>query len=250
MEFDQLILTANDCYKAGRTITPIGVFVHSTGANNPNISRYVQPVGTSGNHWNQGGITKCVHGFLGYDAKGEVGFTQTLPWNHRGWHAGGAANNTHIGFEICEDDLSNREYFDQTYQKAAEVVAYLCIEYDFDPLAPNVIINHAEGYQLGVASNHADTDHWWGIYGKTMDDFRVAVQEEMKIMKQAEFNQLMAVWQATQNALEPSDWSQEARKWAEDQEIITGSGDAGFQYKRDCTREELVQILWKQRSKD
>ena len=33
---------------------------------------------------------------------------QTLPWDHRGWHAGGSANNTHIGFEICEDALMLR----------------------------------------------------------------------------------------------------------------------------------------------
>jgi hypothetical protein len=34
-----------------------------------------------------------------------------LPWDHRGWHAGGSANNTHIGFEICEDGLTDSKYF-------------------------------------------------------------------------------------------------------------------------------------------
>ena len=37
MNLHQLILTGNDCYKAGRTIIPKGVMVHSTGANNPNL---------------------------------------------------------------------------------------------------------------------------------------------------------------------------------------------------------------------
>ena len=38
MEIRQSILTKNDCYKAGRTINPTGIMVHSTGANNPSLS--------------------------------------------------------------------------------------------------------------------------------------------------------------------------------------------------------------------
>ena len=41
MNLHKLILTNNDCYKAGKTITPKGIMVHSTGANNPNLKRYV-----------------------------------------------------------------------------------------------------------------------------------------------------------------------------------------------------------------
>ncbi len=41
------LLTANRCYKTGATIKPKGVMVHSTGANNPNLRRYVQPVSTT-----------------------------------------------------------------------------------------------------------------------------------------------------------------------------------------------------------
>lgn len=41
MKLIKCILTNNDCYKAGKTIKPKGVMVHSTGANNTNIRRYV-----------------------------------------------------------------------------------------------------------------------------------------------------------------------------------------------------------------
>ena len=44
MKLLQCILTENDCYQTGRTIRPKGVMVHSTGANNPSLRRYVQPV--------------------------------------------------------------------------------------------------------------------------------------------------------------------------------------------------------------
>ena len=40
MNLRKCILTENDCYRAGRTIKPKGVMVHSTGANNPNLRRY------------------------------------------------------------------------------------------------------------------------------------------------------------------------------------------------------------------
>jgi len=43
MNLRKLIFVNNDCYKAGRTITPKGIMVHSTGANNPNLKRYVGP---------------------------------------------------------------------------------------------------------------------------------------------------------------------------------------------------------------
>ena len=35
--------TQSACYKGTRTMTVRGVLWHSTGANNPNIKRYVQP---------------------------------------------------------------------------------------------------------------------------------------------------------------------------------------------------------------
>ena len=38
------------------------------------------------------------------------------------------------------------------------------------------ILCHAEGYRAGIASNHADVEHWFPRHGKTMDDFRAAVK--------------------------------------------------------------------------
>ena len=43
MNLHKQILTQNACYKAGKMITPKGIMVHSTGANNPWLKRYVGP---------------------------------------------------------------------------------------------------------------------------------------------------------------------------------------------------------------
>ena len=182
MNLHKLIFTENACYKAGRKITVKGIMVHSTGANNPWLKRYVGPddglLGKNqyNNHWNThhpGGREVCVHGFIGKLADGTIATYQTLPWDHRGWHAGGSANNTHIGFEICEDGLADATYFAKVYKEAVELCVYLCKLYG---LTEQNIICHSEGYRKGVASNHGDVMHWFPKHGKSMDTFRADVK--------------------------------------------------------------------------
>ena len=182
MNLHKLFFTENACYKAGRKITVKGIMVHSTGANNPWLKRYVGPddgkLGKNqyNNHWNTyhpGGREVCVHGFIGKLADGTIATYQTLPWDHRGWHAGGSANNSHIGFEICEDGLSDATYFKKVYQEAVELCAYLCKEFG---LTETDIICHSEGYKRGIASNHGDVMHWFPKHGKSMDTFRADVK--------------------------------------------------------------------------
>ncbi len=185
MNLHTLILTNNACYKAGRKITVNGIMVHSTGANNPYLKRYVGPddglLGKNqyGNHWNTfhpDGREICCHAFIGKLADGTIATYQTLPWNHRGWHCGGSGNDTHIGFEICEDGLSDATYFKTVYQEAVELCTYLCKQYG---LTEQNILCHSEGYQKGIASNHADVMHWFPKHGKSMDTFREDVKAKL-----------------------------------------------------------------------
>lgn len=187
MKLHKLLLTNNACFKAGRTIKPKGIMVHSTGANNPWLKRYVGPndgllgVNKANNHWNRekpGGRQVCVHAFIGKLANGKIATYQTLPWNYRGWHCGsgkrGSGNNTHISFEICEDNLTDEIYLNAVYKEAVELCVYLCKTYG---LNENNIICHSEGYKLGITSNHADVMHWFPKHGKSMDMFRADVKK-------------------------------------------------------------------------
>lgn len=168
--------------------------VHSTGSNNPNLRRYVGPddgklgVNPYGNHWNQAkpdGRQVCPHAFIGKLADSSVAIYQTLPWNYVGWHSGNgflggvknANNQGYIGFEICEDDLKDAEYFSAVYREAVDLCVYLCREYGIPPYD---IIDHSEGYRLGIASNHADVGHWFKRHGKSMDDFRADVLDGLE----------------------------------------------------------------------
>jgi len=175
-------MTRNDCYTAGRKITPKGIMVHSTATPGIMAADWFR-------RWNKsykaGEINRqvCVHAFL--DDK-EV--WQYLPWDHRGWHAGGDANNTHIGFEICEpggfsysgstmvgyDAAKHEAYFRKAWQNAVELCVLLCKEYG---LTERDIIGHAEGHRQGIASNHADPLHWFPKHGESMDTFRADVKK-------------------------------------------------------------------------
>ena len=181
MKIIESLLTKNPCYTAGRKITVQGLMLHSVGCAQPKASVFVEG-------WNKETYTRaCVHAFIDGNT-GDV--YQTLPWDHRGAHAGGTANNTHIGVEMCEPsyikynangtaftatDLAKaRASAATTYKSAVELFAYLCEQYNLNPLADGVIIAHKEGYTRGVASNHADPDHLWKGLGLpyTMDTFR------------------------------------------------------------------------------
>ena len=182
MNLHKLIFTNCDAYKAGRKITPKGIMVHSTGANNPTLRRYVGPddglLGENAynNHWNMPGVGASVHAFIGKLADGSIATYQVLPWDCRAGHCAKAANNTHIAFEICEDGLTDAVYFKKVYQEAVELTAMLCKEYKLDPMADGVVICHSEGYKRGIASNHGDVMHWFPKHGKSMDTFRADVK--------------------------------------------------------------------------
>lgn len=188
MNLYKLIFTENACYKAGKKITPKGIMVHSTGADNPLLNRYVGPddgrLGKNkyNNHWNQPMDRRiCCHAFIGELANGEVATYQVLPWNHRGWHGAsgknGSCNDTHIGFEICEDGLNDAAYFKKIYQEAVDLCVFLCKQFD---LTEKDIIDHREGHALGIASNHGDVKHWFSKHGKSMDDLRADVKAQLK----------------------------------------------------------------------
>lgn len=187
MNIKQCILTNNECYIKGQKIKPKGIMIHSTGANNPNLKRYVQPddglLGKNiyGNHWNKKGVKVCVHAFIGKDKNGKVQVYQTLPWDHRGWHCGRSGNDTHISFEICEDNLKDAKYFNEVYNAAVELCAYLCKEFK---LTEKDVICHSEGYKLGIASNHSDVMHWFPKFGKDMDSFRADVKKALQPKKE------------------------------------------------------------------
>ena len=134
----QRFFDRSDCYKADVTSGFVGVQVHSTGANNPYLKRYVQPddgllgVNVNGNSHNRPGVDVCANAYIGKQEDGTVAVYQTLPWDTRCWISGKGENGNanklgYIGYEICEDDLTSDAYFEAAVMTAAvNLTAYLC----------------------------------------------------------------------------------------------------------------------------
>ena len=191
--------TQSTCYKETNKMNIKGILWHSTGANNTTIKRYVQPsendvnytklmalIGTNQykNDWNHTNIQAGLNAWIGTLADGSVATVQTMPWNYKPWGCGsgskGSCNNGWIQFEICEDELTNKTYFDKIYKEACELTAYLCKLYNLNPKGTvpfggtnvPVILCHQDSYKLGLGTNHEDVYHWFNRYGKTMDNVR------------------------------------------------------------------------------
>lgn len=253
MEFTQRILTQSDCYKAGRTIVPKGIMVHSTGVAQPDPAVFIKL-------WDQPGANACVHALVH-----QGGVIQTLPWNHRAWHAGSprngglSANNTHISFEILEpkghtyqggtmigyDPEANQAYFEAVYNHAVGLAAELCRQFSFDPATD--IVDHQEGCKLDIASNHADVMHWFPKHGKSMDTFRADVAarlkgEEEDPMEQNTFDAMLAEALARRaaalDAQPVSDWAKDAWTAA----VAAGIFD-GTKPQAPLTREQAAAVL-------
>ena len=189
MEIIQCYQTKNPCYRKGTPMKPVGIVVHSTGANNPHLCRYVDcperlGVNRYGNHWNRPEAATLVHGAIGLDKEGFVTVVNTLPYTMAAWGVGKGSRGSynydptgHIQFEMCEDDLTDPSYFDQVMGTAVAYCAQLCREYG---LAAESVVSHKEAHAQGYASNHGDPENWMGRFGMTMEDFRARVRAKLK----------------------------------------------------------------------
>ena len=185
MNLKQNYLTESGCYKAGKRITVKGLMIHSVGCPQPKADVFMK-------NWNRADANACVHAIVEPD--GDV--YQILPWNHRGWHCGGGANNTHIGVEMTEpatikyaggaswaetgDGENTKNHVLAAYKCAVELFAHLCQQFGLDPLADGVIISHSEGCKRGIASNHGDVEHLWSKFGLSMGQFRKDIKAAME----------------------------------------------------------------------
>lgn len=193
------MMTNSTCYKETGRMAVKGILWHSTGANNPWLKRYVQPSDNASdkaellaklgknqykNDWNHISVEAGLNAWIGKLANGTVATVQTMPWDYRPWGCGsgrrGSCNNGWIQFEICEDALTDKAYFEAVYKEACELTAYLCKMFSLNPkdsvsfngVSVPVILCHQDSYKLGLGSNHGDVYNWFNKYGKTMDNVR------------------------------------------------------------------------------
>lgn len=75
-------------------------------------------------------------------------------------------------------------------------------------------------------------------------NYNVPVKEEEEVT-QEQFNKMMDTYLAGLAKQQPSSWSETARKWAEGIGLIKGDDKGNKNYKSFCTREQMVQFLYR-----
>lgn len=273
------MMTNSTNYKETSQMEIKGILWHSTGANNPNLKRYVQPSkndknyqslitklgkNTNNNDLNHIDADKGVNAWIGKLTDGTITTVQTLPWNYRPYGCGkgseGSCNKGWIQFEICEDNLADPNYFAKVYKEACELTAYLCTLYNINPngsvkyagksktITVPTILCHQDSYKLGLGSGHADVYHWFKKYGKDMTTVRKDVaalmqpNKEEEEMTQEQFNKMMDAYLA-QLAAKSASWEQEALNWAQNKGLINGNAKGQLMPKSFMTRGEFVEVL-------
>lgn len=189
--------TLNPTYNLDRSMKPIGILVHSTGATNTTLKRYVDApelLGRNlyGNHWNKPTANKSMHAFIGHDINGDVAICHTLPYDKPCWGCGAGVNGSynrdpvgHIQFEVCEDNAprsgkpptaANIAYYKEAWQTVEDYCVYLCKMFGW---TGKNITSHYEAAAAGYASNHGDPRHWMKLFGDSMDKFRARVDARL-----------------------------------------------------------------------
>ena len=188
----------NGAFKAARpmpTGSPAGIIIHSTGANNPNLKRYVNAPEICGdnpykNYFDRPDSNVCPHAVIGKDKNGEVKAAKLLPWNVCCWGCGSGSKGSYnyspayIQIEVCEDALNDRAYFEEAFGLVADLCKRLMKNYP--TIKPENVISHKEACARGYASNHGDPEHWLARFGKNMDWFRSLVAPEKQVRITAE----------------------------------------------------------------
>lgn len=152
-------------------LSAIGTVVHETatpGASDEDEFRYFN----SG----AGGRSVSVHAFVDYDS-----ITQTVPWNERAWHAGGTANRSYIGIELC--NYNDRDKFEEIWKRAVWLFAWLHVNViKKTTINKGTLMSHAEVSEKWGETDHRDPVAYFARYGKTVDMFRSEVQNEINNM--------------------------------------------------------------------
>lgn len=271
----QCIMTNSTNYKNKSTMKVRGVLWHSTGANNPNLKRYVQPSdndknyqqlmqmlgkNTNGNDWNHISMQAGVNAWIGKLADETVTTVQTLPLDVKPWGCGsgpkGSCNNGWVQFEACEDSLTNRDYFETVYREACEFTAYVCALYNIDPLGTvnyngvtvPTILCHYDAHNLKLGSNHGDVYGWFNKYNKTMQDVRNDVakilnNKEEEEVTQVQFNEMMNTYLQELAKEEPSDWARADLTWGQQEGLLQGDQYGNLMGKKFLTRQEAIALL-------
>lgn len=174
--------------RPGTKLKPIGIVLHET----------ANPGAPALNHftfYNSKYRGASAHVFIDWITE----IVQTIPWNEVAWHAGRTANLNYIGIELCY--ANSREDFKIVWDKVVWLFAFLFINViKITTVTKENFMSHYEVSMKWKETTHVDPVSYLKEYGKTVDDFRAAVQNQMYCMLGEKggavlWNMIYSLWQ-------------------------------------------------------
>jgi N-acetylmuramoyl-L-alanine amidase len=202
-------------------LTPIGAVVHETATPGATAENEF-------NYFNSANRSASAHAFVDW-----VEIVQTIPWDEKSWHAGPTANHRFIGIELCRPSEYDEAQFAEVWNRAVWLFAFVFIKIlKISNVSTKNLMSHAEVSNLWGESDHQDPIAYFNEYGKTVDDFRNAVQLEITRAKETAltFNDIQGHWAE-------NDILSVLRKG-----IVAGYEDGSFKPNRSVTRAEAAVI--------
>ena len=153
--------------RSGSRLNPIGVVVHETATPGATAEREYQ-------YFNSADRGASAHAFVDWED-----VIQTIPYDEVARHAGPTANSRYIGIELCRPSGHDPEKFGRVWNNAVSLFADLFREHGFGEVTVDNLLSHAEVSSRWRESDHTDPVGYFAEYGKTVNDFRDAVQNEL-----------------------------------------------------------------------
>ncbi len=153
--------------RSGSRLNPIGIVVHETATPGATAEREYQ-------YFNSANRGASAHAFVDWED-----VIQTIPYDEVAWHAGPTANSRYIGIELCRPSGHDPDKFGRVWNNAVSLFADLFREYGFGAVTVDNLLSHAEVSSRWRETDHTDPVGYFAEYGKTVNDFRDAVQNEL-----------------------------------------------------------------------
>lgn len=195
-----MFMTQSVWYKTAEKRKPTGILWLSSNKNNSMLNAFCQPddnasdkqiwldrlgINSLHNDWNHSYQTMGFNCWVGRLQDCTVSALQVSPWDFVSWDnressIGSSCSDGWIKICICEDNLKNPKYFNEVYNEACDVTAYLCKEFGINPngigicdgLMLSNITNDFDAKALGIYTSCSNLKDWMSANGKNMSIVR------------------------------------------------------------------------------
>ena len=153
--------------RSGSRLIPIGIVAHETATPGATAEREYQ-------YFNSADRGASAHAFVDWED-----VIQTIPYDEVAWHAGPTANSRYIGIELCRPSGHDPDKFGRVWNNAVSLFADLFREHRYGTVTVDNLLSHAEVSSRWRETDHTDPVGYFAEYGKTVNEFRDAVQNEL-----------------------------------------------------------------------